>query len=95
MPPVGGDSSPVTDRNEKGRAKRRLFVFASLLGVIALAIIAQLVRLTIVLPSREGGKALVLPEVQRGSILDRQGRILAITTRMQRVSAWTPSVTNA
>jgi cell division protein FtsI (penicillin-binding protein 3) len=85
----------VTDRNEKGRAKRRLFVFASLLGVIALAIIAQLVRLTIVLPSREGGKALVLPEVQRGSILDRQGRILAITTRMQRVSAWTPSVTNA
>ncbi len=46
-------------------------------------------------PSREGGESLVLPEVQRGSILDRQGRILAVTTRMQRVSVWTPSVTNA
>jgi len=85
----------VSDRSETVRARRRLFIFASLLGGIALALIVQLVRLTLVLPSREGGDALVLPEVQRGSILDRQGRILAVTTRMQRVSVWTPSVTNA
>ena len=85
----------MSDRSETVRARRRLFIFASLLGGIALALIVQLVRLTLVLPSREGGDALVLPEVQRGSILDRQGRILAVTTRMQRVSVWTPSVTNA
>jgi cell division protein FtsI (penicillin-binding protein 3) len=85
----------VSDRSETVRARRRLFIFASLLGAIALALIVQLVRLTLVLPSREGGESLVLPEVQRGSILDRQGRILAVTTRMQRVSVWTPSVTSA
>ena len=34
-------------------------------------------------------------KVQRGSILDRKGRIMAITTRLQRVSVWIPSVTNA
>jgi len=85
----------VSDRSETVRARRRLFIFASLLGAIALALIVQLVRLTLVLPSRDGGESLVLPEVQRGSILDRQGRILAVTTRMQRVSVWTPSVTSA
>jgi cell division protein FtsI (penicillin-binding protein 3) len=92
---VGGERSLVSDRSETARARRRLFIFASLLGVIALALIVQLVRLTLVLPSREGDEALVLPEVQRGSILDRQGRILAVTTRLQRVSVWTPSVTDA
>ena len=85
----------MSDRSETVRARRRLFIFASLLGVIALALVVQLVRLTVVLPSREGGAELVLPEVQRGSILDRQGRILAVTTRMQRVSVWTPAVANA
>ncbi len=85
----------MTDRSEKTRARRRLVVFASFLGLIAVVLIVQLVRLTIVLPAQEGGETIVMPEVQRGSILDRQGRILAVTTRLQRVSVWTPSVTNA
>ncbi len=85
----------MIDRSGKTRARRRLYVFASFLGVIALILVVQLVRLTIILPSQEGGATLVLPEVQRGSILDRQGRIMAVTTRLQRVSVWTPAVTNA
>ena len=85
----------MSDRGGTAHGRRRLFIFASLLGLIACALIVQLVRLTVVLPSREGGESLVLPEVQRGSILDRQGRILAVTTRMQRVSVWTPAVTSA
>ena len=85
----------MSDSGGPARPHRRLFVFASLLGLLALALIVQLVRLTVVLPSREGGDQLVLPEVQRGSILDRQGRILAVTSRMQRVSVWTPAVTSA
>jgi cell division protein FtsI (penicillin-binding protein 3) len=85
----------MSDRGETARAHRRLFIFASLLGLIALALVVQLIRLTVILPSREGGDQLVLPEVQRGSILDRQGRILAVTTRMQRVSVWTPAVSSA
>lgn len=85
----------MIDRREKVRAKRRLFVFASLLALIVVVLIVQLVRLTVVLPAQEGQQTLVLPEVQRGSILDRRGRIMAVSTRMQRVSVWTPSVTNA
>jgi cell division protein FtsI (penicillin-binding protein 3) len=36
----------------------------------------------------------VLPQVERGAILDRRGRILAITTRHQDVSAWAPGITD-
>ena len=79
--PVGGERSPVSDRGGTAHGRRRLFIFASFLGIIASALIVQLVRLTVVLPSQEGGDSLVLPEVQRGSILDRQGRILAVTVR--------------
>ena len=71
-----------------------MFVFASFLGFIALILVVQLVRLAIIVPSRQGGERLALAKVQRGSILDRQGRIMAITTRLQRVSVWTPSVTS-
>jgi cell division protein FtsI (penicillin-binding protein 3) len=85
----------VIDRREKRRAGRRLFIFASLLGVIVVALVVQLVKLTVVLPSREGGDAIVLPEVQRGNILDRAGRLMAVSTRMQRLSAWTPAVSDA
>lgn len=85
----------MTDRREKIRSQRRLFIFAGVLGLAALALIVQLVRLMIVVPGREGSQALVLPQVERGAILDRQGRILAVTTREQRVSAWVPGITNA
>jgi cell division protein FtsI (penicillin-binding protein 3) len=36
-----------------------------------------------------------MPQVERGAILDRRGRILAVTTRQRRVSAWVPGLTNA
>lgn len=85
----------MIDRSEKVRARRRLFIFASLLALITAALIVQLVRLTVVLPAREGEDTIVLPEVQRGNILDRRGRILAISTQLQRLSVWVPSVTNA
>lgn len=75
--------------------RTRLFVFASFLGFMALILAVQLVRLAIIVPSRQGAETLALPKVQRGSILDREGRIMAITTRLQRVSVWTPSITNA
>ena len=84
----------MTGLSEKLREKRRLMVFASLLALFALALVGRLVQLMIVVPAREGEQPLLLPEVERGAILDRQGRLLAITTRQQRVSAWVPSVSN-
>ena len=37
----------------------------------------------------------MLPVVERGPILDRNGRILAITTRLDSVTAWIPSLEDA
>lgn len=91
---VGGDPS-VTDRQEKTRSSRRLFIFAGILGLAAALILVQLVRLTVLVPAREGADTLVMPQVERGAILDRKGKILAVTIRQLRVSAWLPSVTNA
>lgn len=85
----------MTDRREMTRSRRRLFIFAGILGLAAVSVLVQLVRLTIVLPGREGADTLVMPQVERGAILDRQGKILAVTTRQRRVSAWVPAVTNA
>ncbi len=82
----------MTGPSEKLREKRRLVVFASLLALVALALVGRLVQLMIVVPARSGEESLLLPEVERGAILDRQGRIMAITTRQQRASAWVPSV---
>ena len=75
--------------------KTRLRVFVSFLGCIALVLVVQLVRLAVVFPARDGRTTATAPMVQRGNILDRKGRVMAITTRLQRVSAWIPAVTNA
>jgi cell division protein FtsI (penicillin-binding protein 3) len=82
----------VTAPSQKQRGRRRLVVFASLLAAAGLALAVRLVQLMVVVPAREGGEPLVLPQVERGAILDRQGRIMAVTTRQQRVSAWVPAV---
>ncbi|HUI71395.1 MAG TPA: penicillin-binding protein [Spirochaetia bacterium] len=85
----------MTDRPEKTRSTRRLFIFAGVLGLAAIALFVQLVRLTVLVPAREGTDTLVLPQVERGAILDRDGKILAVTTRQRRVSVWVPGLTNA
>jgi cell division protein FtsI (penicillin-binding protein 3) len=85
----------VNDRRETTRSTRRLVIFAGALGLAAVALCVQLVRLTVLVPAREGTDSLVMPQVERGAILDRQGRILAITTRQRLVSAWVPGLTDA
>jgi cell division protein FtsI (penicillin-binding protein 3) len=76
------------------RGRRRLIITLCLLGLAAAGLVARLVYLMVILPAREPGEPLVLPQVERGAILDRRGRILAITTRHQDVSAWAPGITD-
>ncbi len=89
------EGSPIRDSGmrEKEQEKRRLYVFLAVISACAIGLIVKLVDLMIVVPAREGDAALVLPEVERGAILDRRGRILAITTKKQTVSAWAPDIT--
>jgi cell division protein FtsI (penicillin-binding protein 3) len=83
----------VIDPSEKARGRRRLLIFAGLLAAIGLALVVKLFHLMVLVPAREGEQALVLPEVDRGAILDRQGRLLAVTSRQKTVSAWVPGIT--
>jgi cell division protein FtsI (penicillin-binding protein 3) len=76
------------------RGRRRLVVTLCLLGLAAAGLVIRLVYLMVFLPSQEPGEPLVLPPVERGAILDRHGRILAITTRHQDATAWAPGITD-
>lgn len=76
------------------RGRRRLVATLCLLGLMAAGLAARLFYLMVILPAREPGEPLVLPQVERGAILDRRGRILAITTRHQDVSAWAPGISD-
>jgi len=76
------------------RGRRRLIATLCLLGLAVAGLLARLAYLMVVLPAREPGEPRVLPQVARGAILDRRGRILAITTRHQNVSAWAPGISD-
>jgi cell division protein FtsI (penicillin-binding protein 3) len=73
--------------------KRRFFIFFSLFAVAALAV---LIRYGFLMlrgsppppPARSGTFA------ERGPILDRNGRFLALQTRLANISAWRPEIDN-
>ncbi len=75
------------------RQRRRLVIFLGFLGLVVLLLIARLAQLT---PAPRGSsrKRAAPPAVERGPILDRNGRVLAITTRLYSVTAWLPEVSD-
>jgi len=74
-------------------ANRRLVAFLALVAPLIALLLGQLVRLTIVLPARQEAESISFPEVDRGPILDRKGRIMAVSVREQTLTAWVPYVT--
>ena len=74
--------------------RRRLFVFATLMALAGIAIAGRYAFVMVVAPSPDGEAPVTLPEVERGPILDRNGRVLAISTRLDSVAAWIPDITN-
>jgi cell division protein FtsI (penicillin-binding protein 3) len=77
-----------------GKQRRRLLVFAGFLGLAVALIIARLAQLMLFRSSAETESAISLPAVERGPILDRNGRVLAITTRLYSVTAWIPGLSD-
>jgi cell division protein FtsI (penicillin-binding protein 3) len=71
--------------------KRRFLIFALLFGLAALAV---LVRYGVLMlgsaPLRDPPRSRGLSE--RGPILDRNGRFLALQTRLANISAWRPEI---
>jgi cell division protein FtsI (penicillin-binding protein 3) len=89
-----GNLTLKTDPTNSARDRRRIYVFIGLLCAVAALIVGRLVQLMILMPRSDDPTSIVLPTVERGPILDRNGKILAISTRLDSVSAWVPNVPN-
>ena len=69
---------------------QRLRIFGIFLAAIALLLLVRYGR--IMLPGTGSPPVSGTPEIERGPILDRRGRILAIQTRLDTVTAWKPEI---
>lgn len=70
---------------------KRFFVVFFFLGLFALILISRFAFIMVFNNERSG--APVRPQItERGPILDRNGNLLAIQTRMDSVTAWTPDI---
>lgn len=68
----------------------RFYVFISLFGLVGLIILVRYGVLMLA-PTSPGGNT-GQPFVERGPILDRNGRILAIQTRLGHITLWRPDM---
>jgi cell division protein FtsI (penicillin-binding protein 3) len=81
-------SSPVTP-GIKNPFRRRFFIFAVLFALAALVVLLRYASVMLApsgLPSEPYSRAFV----ERGPILDRNGRILALQTRLGNITLWRP-----
>jgi len=85
-----GIDHPSDMNNSKER--RRLYFFILFLAALVLLILGRLMQLMIFTPRSDAPDSITLPVVERGPILDRNGKILAISTRLDSVAAWIPDV---
>ena len=67
--------------------------FVVFLGACLLALIARYGQLMTTGDATPDGPTVRLPVVERGPVLDRNGRVLAVTIERDSVTAWTPVVT--
>ncbi len=74
------------------RARMRFYSVIGLLVVILGVLVWKLASLMLLTPSAEFSGIMAPPRVERGPILDRNGRILAITTRLYSAHFWKPEV---
>lgn len=72
--------------------EKRFRIFFGLLLAVSLTVLGRYGYIMLV-PS-PGTENVTFPEVERGPILDRNGRLLALQTELNSVEAWLPSVTD-
>jgi cell division protein FtsI (penicillin-binding protein 3) len=74
------------------KGKTRFYIYISLLGVLVAILLLNLFVLMLILPKPENALKQLIPIVERGAILDRNGRPLAIQTQLYSVEAWVPYI---
>ena len=80
----------MNDR-DRSAGKRRFTVFASVLGAAAIAILVRYAYVMLGTRDTSGGMRTEIIS-GRGPILDRNGKILAMETRMGNITLWKPSM---
>lgn len=71
--------------------RRLVAVSVFLLGAV-MVIVGQYAGIMLGSDTSSGPREVSVPRVERGPILDREGRVLAIHTELDTVTAWTPDV---
>jgi len=74
------------------QGKRRFYIYILFIGVLAVILVINLFVLMIFSPQPENDTQQAKPVVERGAILDRNGRPLAIQTQLYSVEAWIPGI---
>jgi cell division protein FtsI (penicillin-binding protein 3) len=72
----------------------RFTIFIVITLLTAMTIVWRYLDIMVLSPSPQKGRQAAVPVVERGPILDRNGRILAIQNEMDSVEAWMPYVKN-
>ena len=83
---------PAPARPWRDPTTRRLYLFVSFLTACVLALIFRYATFMTDVDFPSEGPTVRLPEVERGPILDRNGRVLALTIQRDSVTAWVPAV---
>ncbi len=76
----------------EARERYRLWTVIAALILVAVVIAFRFTWLMILQPVPDTSSAVEIVDVERGPILDRNGRLLAIATLVDSVAVWTPNV---
>ena len=69
----------------------RLFVFVAVTAALALLLLGNY-AVIMLFPSNGGAPGLTFTQVERGPILDRDGRLLAVTNKVDTATVWRPQL---
>ena len=77
------------------KGKGRLTLVFIVVSIVVLVVVSRYLYLMLILANQDAYDPVKLPRVERGPILDRNSKILAITTILNSVSAWIPDIDDA
>jgi cell division protein FtsI (penicillin-binding protein 3) len=80
--------------NQQVAWKKRFVFFAVVLALVSLAILVRYGYLMLV-PRQSARQAIPVQRSGRGPILDRNGRLLALETRLGNITLWRPGIENS
>ncbi|MDC7231728.1 MAG: penicillin-binding protein [Spirochaetales bacterium] len=74
------------------KAEKRFRIFFIFLISVTLLLLLQYARIMLFTPSANPLDTPSFPKLQRGAIYDRNGKLMAIQTRLDSVTAWVPEI---